>query len=106
MLWWKEYIREWRKNLFLVIQVVVMPFFVNSEVASLEQKYASLTYVTGTGNNLYFYENAMGTLTDDWGFEGFRHAVEKLEGLDGLEEIAYQARVNCAVEGYGEMKIA
>lgn len=100
MLWWKEYIRGWKKNLFLVIQMMIMLFFVNSEVASLEQQYSYLTYVTGTDNSLYFYENAMGTLTDDWGYEGFRHAVDKLEELDGFEEIAYQARVNCTVEGY------
>ena len=65
MLWWKEYIREWKRNLFLVLQMVIMLFFVNSEVSFLEREYAYLTYVTGTDNNLYFYENAMGTLTDD-----------------------------------------
>lgn len=100
MSWWKEYIGEWKRNLFLILQMVLVLFFVNSEVSFLAEEYKYLTYATGTDSNLYFYENAMGTLTDDWGYEGFCHAVEKLKELDGLEEVAWQARVSCNVAGY------
>jgi len=100
LLWWKEYLGEWKLNLFLIIQIVFSLFLVNSSVSSLVGEYAQLSFATETESDMYFYQNAMGVLTDEWGLEGFTRAVDAMSRLDGFEGMAYQASLECEVAGY------
>lgn len=106
-LWWKEYIHEWRMNVFIILQMVVVLFFVNEEVSFLAEQWGQLNSLTETGENLYFYENALATIGEtaenretasSW--EDFRYAGEKLAELDGMEGIAYAAETYCQIDGY------
>ena len=100
LLWWKEYAKEWRTSLFLVLEMVLVLFWVNARVSDCVSEYGALSFAEVTDSNMYFYQNAIGVLRDDLGYEGFRHAEEKLRQMDGLEEVAYETSVGCMVEGY------
>ena len=101
LLWWKEYIHEWKMNLFIILQMVVVLFFVNTQVSFLVEEWGRLNSLTKTEDNMYFYENAIATIGGGAGFwEDFQHAEKKLKELDGMEGIACAAETSCQIDGY------
>lgn len=101
LLWWKEYIHEWKINLFIIVQMVFVLFFVNGTVSSLVEEWRGLNCVEKTEDNLYFYWNALATIggnAGDW--ERFHYAEGKLAELNGMEGVVYAAQMWCEVEGY------
>ena len=101
LLWWKEYIHEWKMNLFIILQMVVVLFFVNTQVSFLVEEWGRLNSLTKTEDNMYFYENAIATIGGDAGFwEDFQYAEKKLAELDGMEGIACAAETSCQIDGY------
>lgn len=100
LLWWKEYFHDWKMNLFFILQIVFVLFLVNIQVSFLAEEYNKLNFATETESGMYFYQNAMGVLTDAIGYDGFVHAKEKLNQLDGFEGIAYQAYMFCELDNY------
>lgn len=100
-MWWKEYIHEWRMNLFIILQMVIVLFFVNTQVSHLVEEWGKLNSLLKTEDNLYFYENALATICGSTGSQkAFQYAEKKLAELDGMEEIAYAAEVSCQINGY------
>lgn len=53
LLWWKEYIHEWRMNLFIILQMVIVLFFVNTQVSHLVEEWGKLNSLLKTEDNLY-----------------------------------------------------
>lgn len=101
MFWWKEYVREWKVNLFIIIQMVLVLFYVNTQITFLWEEWNILNSIQKSQDNLYFYQNALSTICE--GIveeENFQTAEKELKQLDGMEGIAYAAGMYCGVEGY------
>lgn len=103
IIWCKEYLQNWKIHVFLLIQLIFIFALVNLQVSSIAEEYYRLTFAEETGDRLYIYQNCMAALVEGSDKESHMQAEEKIKKLGGVEEIGYQAGLDCMVDGYGDM---
>ena len=91
-LWWKDYFRNWKVNLFMILQILFVFALLNIQIYSIMFSYNQLKFAEMKDDNLYIYQNAMGVLSDEFSYDSFENAKQVLMGIPGMEEVGYQAQ--------------
>jgi len=101
VLWWKDFFRNWKINLFMIVQIMFVFVLVNEQITNLVYNYKSLSFAEEKGSGLYIYQNSMGTLLKgEYSWQAFEKAEHALYDLDGVESVGYQIDSIVEVEGY------
>ena len=93
-LWWKDYFRNWKVNLFMILQIIFVFALLNIQIYFIMFDYNQLKFAEKKDDNLYIYQNVMGVLNKDSSYELFKNAESILLQIPGMEEVGYQSQTS------------
>ncbi len=96
----KMFLKNWRQHLFILIQLALVIFLINSQISNCVMEYKKMTGITETGQNLYFYKNVLGNLSQSEEYSDFEQQKEAICKMPGVINLVYAQTISCEVAGY------